>query len=54
VDPDPSLFVGIRILPLSSKKSKKKLIFNVLRLPGDFLSLKIDAIGSSKNNKPKF
>ncbi len=45
-DPDPTLFVKvrirIRILRTSSKKSKKPLIYTVLWLLSDFLSLKIE------------
>ncbi len=43
-DPDPSLFVRIRIIPSLSKNRKKTLIYTVLCLLYDFLSLKNDVM----------
>ncbi len=45
--------VRIRILPLSSKNSKKTLIYTVLWLFHDFLSVKTNVNVASKSNKQK-
>ncbi len=49
VDPDPSLFVRIRIFPLS----RKILITNVLWFLYEFLSSKTDVNVPSKSKKQK-
>ncbi len=51
---DPSLFVRIRILPSTSKKVKRNLIYNNLLLLYDFLLLKTDVnVPSKKEFKKK-
>ncbi len=51
VDPDPSLFVRILILPSTSKNSKKNLDCYLLLFV--FSSLKTDVNVTSKSNKQK-
>jgi len=57
LNPDASLFVririGVQILPLSSKRRKKTLIYIVLWHLYDFLSLKTDVNVPSKSTKQK-
>ncbi len=52
-DHDPSLFVRIWILTSSSRTVRKNLIYTILWLLHDFLSLKTDVNVPSKSNKKK-
>jgi hypothetical protein len=49
-NPDPSLFVRIRILPSTRKKRKKILEYCYFLVLFDFLSLKTDANVPQKND----
>ncbi len=55
LDPDPSLFVRIRILTSTSKKERKRntLISTILCILSDFSSLKTDVNVPSISNKQK-
>jgi hypothetical protein len=50
MDPDPSLFVRIRILPSTSNKKVRKTLISTIF---DFLSLKADANVPAKSNRQK-